>query len=72
MVNDELFSLEYWQTIDVAELTTHLVKEVGFQNRHTKDMKLAVDHSHKIFNDKIADGEVSLQSIHGVGQKIFC
>jgi len=45
LVTDDQFPLNYLWAIDVVELTSYLVK-VGFQNRHVKDITLAVDNIH--------------------------
>ena len=68
IINNDNFSLEYLQNIKEDELV-EMIKSVGIQHKHAKDLKIAIDQIAKEFGGKIPGTEKELHDIHGVGQK---
>ena len=61
--------MEYLQNIKEDELA-EMIKSVGIQHKHAKDLKIAIDQIAKEFGGKIPGTKKELWNIHGVGQKI--
>jgi len=70
IINNDSFSLEYLQNIKKDELA-EMIKSVGIQDKHAKNLKIAIDQIAKKFVGKILGTEKELWDIHGVGQKII-